>query len=381
MKEPHLHIISFDIPYPATYGGVIDVFYKIRALSSAGVKIHLHCYEYHREPAEELEKLCYTISYYPRTTGWRAMISFKPYIVAGRRSKELLQNLQKDDYPILFEGLHCCYFLNDKGLKTRYKIYRESNIEHHYYYHLFKAEKNYFRKFFFLLESIRLKFYQPVLRHASIMLTVSEEDTVYLRHHFPDVSIVYLPSFHRENDINCLSGKGDYILYQGNLSVPENQIAAEFLIREVLEETMPELIIAGMNPTERLLRLARLRKNIRVMANPSDEEMFHLIRNAHVNVMVTFQATGLKLKLLHALYNGRFCLVNPTMLAGTKLNALCEIAENPIAYRKKIKTLFSMEFTPEMVQKRKEVLAVTYSNEKNCKTLCDLLPLCLPIKL
>ncbi len=380
MKEPHLHIISFDIPYPATYGGVIDVFYKIRALSAAGVKIHLHCYEYHRKPAKELEKLCHTVSYYPRTTGWRAMISYKPYIVAGRRSKELLQNLQKDDYPILFEGLHSCCFLADKSLKNRVRIYRESNIEHHYYYHLFKAEKNYFRKIFFLAESIRLKFYQKILHHASMMLTVSEEDTVYLRRHFPEVSIVYLPSFHREDNINCLSGKGNYILYQGNLSVPENQIAAEFLIREVLDETLPELIIAGMNPPERLLRLARLKKNIRVMANPSDEEMFHLIRNAHVNVMVTFQATGLKLKLLHALYNGRFCLVNPPMLAGTKLNALCEIAENPIAFRKKIKTLFSMEFTPEMVEKRQECLAATYSNEKNCKTLCELLPLCLPIK-
>ena len=27
-----IHIITFDIPYPANYGGVIDVFYKIKAL-------------------------------------------------------------------------------------------------------------------------------------------------------------------------------------------------------------------------------------------------------------------------------------------------------------------------------------------------------------
>jgi len=40
----HLHIISFDIPYPANYGGVIDVFYKLRALVSAGIKIHLHAF-------------------------------------------------------------------------------------------------------------------------------------------------------------------------------------------------------------------------------------------------------------------------------------------------------------------------------------------------
>ncbi|MEI7802398.1 MAG: mannosyltransferase, partial [Bacteroidota bacterium] len=41
-----LHIISFNVPYPPDYGGVIDVYYKIKALKEAGVKIHLHCYEY-----------------------------------------------------------------------------------------------------------------------------------------------------------------------------------------------------------------------------------------------------------------------------------------------------------------------------------------------
>ena len=35
--DQHLHIISFDIPWPPNYGGVIDVFYKIKTLSEAGV--------------------------------------------------------------------------------------------------------------------------------------------------------------------------------------------------------------------------------------------------------------------------------------------------------------------------------------------------------
>ena len=47
MTEPkHLHVISFDVPVPANYGGVIDVYYKLKALHLQGVKIHLHCFEY-----------------------------------------------------------------------------------------------------------------------------------------------------------------------------------------------------------------------------------------------------------------------------------------------------------------------------------------------
>ncbi len=375
LAEQHLHIISFDIPYPATYGGVIDVFYKIRALSAAGIKVHLHCFEYHRKPAAELEKHCHTVHYYRRDTGIRAIFSKKPYIVAGRRSAALLNNLQQDNYSILFEGLHSCYYLDDKRLENRFKIYRESNIEHHYYFHLFKAEKKIWKKMFFYAESKRLKFFQSVLKHASLMLTVSEEDTEYLRRHFPDQAITCLPSFHREENVGNLTGKGRYLLYQGNLSVPENLLAAEFLIRDVMDDTLPELIIAGMNPPESLQQIALKKTNVRIIPNPTDEEMFNLIRNAQVNIMVTFQSTGLKLKLLHALFNGRFCLVNPAMLAGTNLEILCEVANNPVSFRNKIMELFPLEFTEEMMLARQEILAGSYSNQKNCKTLLKLLPL------
>ena len=158
MSELHLHIVSFDIPYPPNYGGVIDVFYKIKALHAAGVKVHLHCFEYHREPAKELDELCEVVHYYPRKTGVVAALSWKPYIVFGRRSDELLKTLCRDDFPILFEGLHSCYYLSHPSLKNRIKIYRESNIEHHYYFHLSKVEKNFFKKIYFIFSGIKLPF-------------------------------------------------------------------------------------------------------------------------------------------------------------------------------------------------------------------------------
>ena len=43
-SDMKLNVVSFDIPYPPDYGGVIDIYYKIKALNSAGIKIHLHCF-------------------------------------------------------------------------------------------------------------------------------------------------------------------------------------------------------------------------------------------------------------------------------------------------------------------------------------------------
>ena len=63
----HLHIISFDIPYPANYGGAIDVFYRIKALHDAGIKIILHCWYKEKRTTEPiLESLCEKVYYYKR---------------------------------------------------------------------------------------------------------------------------------------------------------------------------------------------------------------------------------------------------------------------------------------------------------------------------
>ena len=125
-----IHIISFDVPYPPNYGGVIDVFYKLKALHKAGVKIHLHCFEYGRGVKKELEEFCVSVHYYPRKTGFLQHFSFVPFIIKSRASNELVQNLIKVPAPILMEGLHTCALLKNDQLSTIFKIFRESNIEH-----------------------------------------------------------------------------------------------------------------------------------------------------------------------------------------------------------------------------------------------------------
>jgi hypothetical protein len=375
MSEVHLHIISFDIPYPANYGGVIDVFYKLKALHAAGVRIHLHCFEYHRKPAPELNKYCHEVHYYPRRTGWISALSWKPYIVFSRRSKELLRILCRDNHPILFEGLHSCYYLSDRSLKDRVKIYRESNIEHQYYYHLFKAEKRLINKIFFFFSGIKLRGFQVMLSHADLMLTVSREDHVYLASKFKGIRVEYLPSFHKDDEIHSKPGKGDYILYQGHLSVAENRKAAEYLITKVFAGSDLKLIIAGLNPPDDLVRIARKHNNVTLIPNPSDLEMTELISSAHINAMVTFQPTGLKLKILNALFNGRYCLVNQDMVTGTELAEICEIANDPVTMRNRAEELMTILFTEEMISKRKDLLMRWHSNNENCKSLMNLLSL------
>ncbi|MFP4472227.1 MAG: glycosyltransferase family 1 protein [Bacteroidota bacterium] len=373
MPEKHLHIISFDIPWPANYGGVIDVYYKLVALRKAGIHLILHCFEYGREHAAELELLCDEVHYYPRQTGIGANLRSSPYIVESRKSDKLLNRLLQDNHPILFEGLHSCYYLDHPDLQHRKKVYRESNIEHHYYYHLFKAENNPARKAFFLIESLRLRVFQRKLKHADLMLVVSQSDTKYLQKHFPDREVIYLPSFHPSDDFSVIPGKGNYVLYHGKLSVTENLKAAEFLIEKVFAGLKHKLVIAGMDPPERLNTLAGPHPNVEIISNPDDEKMFSLIRNAQANILITFQATGLKLKLLNTLFKGRFCIVNAAMVQGTGLAELCETADGPRALRQKIDEVFQREFNINEVERRRKVLMQNYWNAGNAQRLIKLI--------
>ena len=338
-----------------------------------GIKVHLHCFEYGRNHAEELKEICEQVYYYKRAAGFLQTLSFKPFIVASRKSEKLMHNLLKDDYPVLFEGLHSCYYLNDSRLKNRFTIFRESNIEDQYYYHLFKAEKNLLKKFYFLVESFKLKLFEKTVRKASLILPVSQSDFNHFKKKYSGNNVVYLPSFHPNEDILPEQGRGNYVLYHGNLSVTENTLAASYLINEIFNGINIPLIIAGLNPPNELLHLAKKNPDVKIIASPSDKEMLSLIKNAQVNLLVTFQATGLKLKLLNVLFNGRFCLVNDKMLKGTGLDDLCTVANNTKEIKEELESLYGKDFDLDQKEKRHHLLKENYYNKTNAEKLVRLI--------
>ncbi len=368
MTENHLHIIAFDVPYPANYGGVIDVFYRVKALSEAGVKVHLHCFEYGRGEQEVLSR-CYEVKYYKRDTSFVEQLSFTPYIVNSRRSEALVQNLLKDNDPILCEGLHTTTVLSDKRLRNR-KIYvRAHNVEHDYYRGLGDSERWGWKKLFYFAEAWKLKRYESVLRNASGIFAISQKDTNYFGKHFQNVTLI--PGFNAADSVCSEKGRGEYVLYHGNLSVKENEIAAKWLIENVFSELDLHCIIAGLNPSNKLKKLADKYSNVTLVANPDDAEMIDLLRQAQVNILVTNQPTGLKLKLLNALYNGRFCLVNSDMVKGTSLESLCVVADEPEQMIAEIKRLMEEDFTEEDIEERDAQMRQLYNNEENAKKIVE----------
>ena len=366
MSENHLHIISFDVPYPANYGGVIDVFYRVKALSEAGVKVYLHCFEYGRGEQETLKR-CHEVKYYKRDTSFVKQLSLTPFIVNSRKSEELVQDLLKDDYPILCEGLHSTAVLLDKRLKNRRIYVRAHNVEHDYYNGLGDTERCGWKRFFYHAEAWKLRRYEPILKKAAGIFAISQQDVEHFGKLYKNVVLV--PGFNAADSVCSETGRGDYVLYHGNLSVRENEDAARWLIENVFAELDMHCIVSGLNPSDKLLKLAEKYTNVTLIANPDDAEMIDLLRQAQVNILVTNQPTGLKLKLLNALYNGRFCLVNADMVKGTSLEGLCVVADEPEQMIAEIKRLMEEDFTEDDIEERDAQMRQLYDNEANAKKI------------
>ena len=370
-SDNHIHIVSFDVPCPVNYGGVIDVFFKLKALVERGFKVHFHCFEYGREHSERLEALCVETNYYKRDMSLKNLFSNKPFIVTSRMSEDLIQNLLKDDYPILLEGLHTCGVLLDPRMAGRKIFVRAHNLEHDYYRYLADTEKSLRKRLFLRIEARKLRKFEPVLAKATGILAISNKDYEYFKQYYNNVYLI--PAYAGFDKVDVLEGQGDFVLYHGKLDISENYNAAEFLIKKVFKGTDIKLKIAGMNPPKYLLRCAAAEPNVEIIDNPEDDDLQELIRNAHINILVTTQSTGLKLKLLNALFNGRYCVVNDKMVEGLDINDLCIVANTADEIKTVVADLMTKPFVEEQVAIRKSRMDAFYNSSRTTDKLVELL--------
>ena len=132
------------------------------------LKIELHCFEYGRAKAIELERYCSKVHYYRRKRYINPFISSVPYIVKSRIHKQLIANLAKDNHPILLEGLHTSYPLVDERIDNSRCFVRTHNIEHEYYKRLESVERSIFKTQILSYRKVqKLAAYEIILKDCS----------------------------------------------------------------------------------------------------------------------------------------------------------------------------------------------------------------------
>ncbi len=317
-----IHIVSFDVPFPPDYGGVLDVYLRAKGLKALGYSVILHCYEYGRGRNHDFSEIADEIYYYDRRNGVRSVLSNLPYIIKSRNSEELQGRLLADDFPVLLEGQHCTFWVHELIRNNKKVAVRMHNIEWQYYRDLAHHAKTTSERLFFSLEARKLRKHESQLKQVPL-LCISKSDQEYYR----DLGFqtVYLPVIINPDLVLTPLEAAPFALYHGNLSVPENREAIEKLIRENKRRkfNLP-VVIAGKNPSAALIKKIE-DQGWACIANPGDPELNDLMRSCTLHLLIGFKSSGIKLKVIRALLSGKPCIATKEMTGSSGLENYCEI--------------------------------------------------------
>src|SRR5690606_36761075 len=100
-------IVCLDAPCPAHCGGSIDMLNRIKKFQKQGICIHLHYFRLDETcHSAELVRYCETVQSYIKKDPLDCISLTSPTIVNARCNASLIENLNRDDHPVLLEGLH-----------------------------------------------------------------------------------------------------------------------------------------------------------------------------------------------------------------------------------------------------------------------------------
>ena len=284
--------------------------------------------------------------------------------------KNLWRRLEQDNHPVLIEGIHAAGWLLKRKPSERKIILRLHNVEHDYYRQLFLSTSSTLNKIYFHFESQLLRnFEKTIASIPDIILAVSAKDVQTYKQRFQVKNIDVLPVFTGFTNDEPPAGTGYFSLYHGNLSVPENEKAVAWLLNEIFVDSAIPFVIAGKNPSPDLKQFIARFENAKLISDPSIETMQSLIADAQCNVLPSFNVTGIKLKLINALFHGRHCIVNSAAVAGSGLESICHIVKTPQEFREEVERLTLLPLDSAEISARKKILKDLFDEDKNCAEL------------
>lgn len=368
MKE--LHIISFNYPHPPSYGGLIDVYYKIKALSELGIRIHLHCFVDHI-PVKidaEMKAITENVFFYKKKKNPFLYFCSTPFAAAIRNSRVLLQNLEAMKAPILFEGLQTTSILNQLKSKEHKLYLRLHNNEAEYYKGLSSSEKNLFKKLIYRIEALKYKGYQEKrLKEFQCVFCLSEKEYHETENLSHNAKLIHI--FHGNQSVKTLSAKGDYFLFHGDLSISDNKRALDEAIDLFKGLPRYRLVVASDRATEDIRRKIEGIENISLVPIETTDNLHQLLGNAHANILLSYQKSGTKVKLFNALYNSRFVIINENITDDESLINVCLIGTNRQEIRQHIINVAEKDYDGN--ESRKFVLEKDYSDSVKAEEMME----------
>jgi len=217
-----------------------------------------------------------------------------------------------------------------------------------------KSETSKRKKIFFEAEAKKLKKYEVILKKVNHILTISPFEHNYFKKKFGDKT-TYIPVFYDAKFGEFETPKNKFTLWHGDLRVADNSKAALFLIR-TFSESENKLVIASSFSSNAVLKKISKYDNITYKNLENDQQLESLYKTAHIHTLVTYQKTGIKLKLINVLCKGKFVIASSKMIEDTGLEETCYLANTQKEFNKIIDKLLQKEFDSNNLEKRFSLL-------------------------
>lgn len=101
---------------------------------------------------------------------------------------------------------------------------------------------------------------EDAVDNSDVLITISLSDNQYYKKEYPDKEILLIPMGIQPYDLRTgmLPGEKQFVLFYGNLSSPQNQVAVKRLVEEIFpliknEIPLLKLLIVGASPTQEIL--------------------------------------------------------------------------------------------------------------------------------
>lgn len=355
-----LHFICMDVPFPPNYGGIIDVFFKLKAFHQLGVKIYLHVYGFDKNGIENLDQFAEEIYFYPIKKNPFYFLSQLPFSVRSRDGQAILKNIQKHKAPIFFESLKTTHFLALDQLKDYPKYLRLHNIEQNYFEGLAASETRFYKQKMFEIEAKKYIKYESILLQMDEIFTLSNAEQNYTLENYNKG--FFVPVFHGNDTFPKLESFGKYVLYHGDLRASDNCKVVEFLI-EAFRESEYNLVIASGIKEDWVNSKIAAYQNIRFVKLKDFKHLLTLFSEAHINISWSFQESGTKLKVVNALFNSRFSIINKNVIDDELISSLCYEANTSSELLQVVDQLMQTPFV--LQENQKYVLENRLSDLKN----------------
>jgi len=354
-----IQVVSFDWPWPANYGGVVDVYYRIESLLDQGIGVDLIVVSQHAQPGPvpvHWAARSFKLFSFSRL-GWRSMLSPKPYIVSSRAVAPLLPKLASGPPIILFEGIHSTAFLGHPRLSQHEQWVRVHNQEAAYYEELVTTTDSTLEKMYFREEARRLhKFEARVLAEADLLLPISQRDAGFCKAHAHNRVMVHR-AYTSVKEVKIKKGRGEFVLFHAGLHVHDNELSAIKLAKRISARPEINCIIAGKSPSEHLKAALSVFPNVKLIANPSMDEMHELIANAQIILLHANHQAGFKVKMLESLARGRWVLANTKIVHGAPgLQQGVSVIDDPNVWIEEVDKLWTIPFLDRDEVTRKGLL-------------------------